>query len=80
MADMTKMKKNMYAEAQARREAEQAAIKQACGMKVETGAKKKVRLDVTISPVSKNRLLQYASERCLSASVVIQMLIDEHCI
>jgi hypothetical protein len=72
--------KNMYAEAQARREAEQAMIKRACGMDVDIPRVRKSSLHLTISEASKEKLLKYASYRGLSVSVVIQLLIDEHCV
>lgn len=70
--------KNMFAEAQKRREAEQAEIKKKLGMQtVQTPSKRKVRLDVTIPADTKQKLLDYAEKKGLSASIVIQMLIDE---
>lgn len=74
-------KKNMFAEAQKRREAEQANIKAKCGVKsAQAPTKRKVRLDVTVPQDTKERLLDYAEKKGLSASVVVQMLIDEACV
>lgn len=82
---MAKTTVNPFAKAQEKREAEQAKIKQNLGMKtakVETTAssKRKVRLDVTVPADTKQKLLDYAENKGLSASVVVQMLIDEQCV
>lgn len=74
-------KKNMFAEAQKKREAQQADIKAKCGVKsTQVTTKRKVRLDVTVPQNTKERLLVYAEKKGLSASVVVQMLIDEGCV
>ena len=74
-------KKNMFAEAQKKREAEQADIKAKCGVKTaQVSTKRKVRLDVTVPQDTKERLLDYAEKKGLSASVVVQILIDEACV
>ena len=74
-------KKNMFAEAQKKCEAEQADIKAKCGIKTaQVTTKRKVRLDVTVPQNTKERLLDYAEKKGLSASVVVQMLIDEACV
>lgn len=74
-------KKNMFAEAQKKREAEQADIKAKCGVKTaQVTTKRKVRLDVTVPQNTKERLHDYAEKKGLSASVVVQMLIDEACV
>ena len=74
-------KKNMFAEAQKNREAQQADIKAKCGVKTaQVTTKRKVRLDVTVPQNTKERLLDYAEKKGLSASVVVQMLIDEACV
>lgn len=82
---MAKNTVNPFAQAQEKREAEQAKIKQNLGMKtakVEATApsKRKVRLDVTVPADTKQKLLDYAENKGLSASVVVQMLIDEQCV
>ena len=74
-------KKNMFAEAQKKREAEQADIKAKCGVKTaQVSTKRKVRLDVTVPQDTKERLLDYEEKKGLSASVVVQILIDEACV
>lgn len=74
-------KKNMFVEAQKEREAQQADIKAKCGIKTaQVTTKRKVRLDVTVPQNTKERLLVYAEKKGLSASVVVQMLIDEACV
>lgn len=71
---------NMFAEAAKKRETEQAEIKKTLGMKsVQSAAKKKVRMDLTVTPEAKEKLMRYAESKGLTASAVIQMLIDERC-
>ena len=73
-------KENPFARAQKQRELEQAQIKKNLGIKTDVrSANRKVRLDVTIPSDTKQKLLDYADTKGLSASVVIQMLIDENC-
>jgi len=73
-------KENPFAKAQKQRELEQAQIKKNLGIKTdERSVNRKVRLDVTIPSDTKQKLLDYADTKGLSASVVIQMLIDENC-
>ena len=84
-------KENIFARAHQQRVAEQSAIKQTLGLQNEVqsaiqnaksapSSKKKVRLDVTLPADTKQRLIQYADSKNLSAAVVVQMLIDEHCV
>lgn len=82
---MAKNTVNPFAQAQEKREAEQAKIKQNLGMKTVKAeatapSKRKVRLDVTVPADTKQKLLDYAENKGLSASVVVQMLIDEQCV
>lgn len=77
---MAKAKENMYAAAQARRTAEQQEIKAACGVTTAKSTNRKVRLDVTVPASTKDKLVQYAENKGLSVSVVIQMLIDDACV
>ncbi len=73
-------KENPFARAQKQRELEQAQIKKNLGIKTDVhSVNRKVRLDVTIPSDTKQKLLDYADTKGLSASVVIQMLIDENC-
>lgn len=78
---MANNKPNPFAIAQEKREAEQAEIKKNLGMKtVAVSTKRKVRLDLTVPAETKQKLLDYAESKGLSASVVVQMLIDEACV
>lgn len=78
---------NPFAKAQAAREAEQAQIKNNLGIQsiqsntnIESQKNRRVRLDVTIPANTKQKLLDYAKRKGLSASVVVQLLIDNTCI
>lgn len=76
---------NPFAKAQAAREAEQAQIKNNLGLITTSNTNKnttnrRVRLDVTIPANTKQKLLDYAKSKGLSASVVVQLLIDNACL
>lgn len=75
------MSENIFAKAQKEREEAQAQIKNNCGLATSTIPKNrhKVRLDLTVPAATKERLMKYAAAQGLSASVVVQMLINEHC-
>ena len=77
------VKKNMFAEAHKKREAEEAEKLAKC-LKEDTNQspqkKKKIRVDFTLSEEAKNKLFAYATKQGLSASVIIQMLINENCV
>lgn len=73
------IKSNIFAEAQRKREAEQAEIKSKCGIKsiVQPLTNRKVRLDLTVPANTKAKLTSYAKKQGLSASVCVQILIDK---
>ena len=73
------MATNMFAEAQKKREAEQAQIKSSLGLQTAKSSKRKVRIDASVPVETKDKLKNYAEAKGLSASVVLQMLIDEGC-
>ena len=73
------MATNMFAEAQKKREAEQAQIKSSLGLKTAKTSKRKVRIDASVPVETKDKLKNFAEAKDLSASVVLQMLIDEGC-
>lgn len=41
---------------------------------------KKISMNITLPQISKEKLQRFAEEKQLSASVIIQMWIDEHCV
>jgi len=70
---------NFFEDAQKKREFEQAKVKKACGVKGVVASKRKIRVDITVPEATKDKLMAYAEREGLSASVVVQMLIDKHC-
>ncbi len=43
-------------------------------------SERKVPINLTLPAIYKEKLLSYAKEKHLSASVLVQMWIDEHCV
>ncbi len=74
---MTKKPQSMFSVDAAKRHQEQTALASQL-----TGAPKptrKVPMNITLPLEYKNRLVETAKAKGLSASVIIQMWIDEHC-
>lgn len=74
---MTKKPQSMFSIDAAKRHQEQTALASQL-----TGAPKptrKVPMNITLPLEYKNRLVETAKAKGLSASVIIQMWIDEHC-
>lgn len=74
---MTKKPQSMFSVDAAKRHQEQTALASEL-----TGAPKptrKVPMNITLPLDYKNRLVETAKAKGLSASVIIQMWIDEHC-
>lgn len=74
---MTKKPQSMFSLDAAKRHQEQTALASEL-----TGAPKptrKVPMNITLPLEYKNRLVETAKTKGLSASVIIQMWIDEHC-
>ena len=69
----------MFSTEALKRHQEQETIKATIGL---SGAKKprKVPMNITLPSDYKDRLTAAAKEKHLSASVLIQMWIDEHCV
>ena len=71
---------SMFSTEAAKRHNEQETIKAQIGLAAEPPkSKRKVRMNITLPQDYKDRLTAAASEKHLSASVLIQMWIDEHC-
>ena len=74
---MSTKKPNMFTAAAASRHQEQTnLVSQLKGAPKPT---RKVPMNITLPLEHKNRLMQTAKAKGLSASVIIQMWIDEHC-
>ncbi len=70
-------KQSMFSIDAAARAQEQTTIESSLkGMKK---SNRKVAMNISLSQDYKDRLIAYASSKGLSASVIVQMWIDEHC-
>lgn len=77
----TKKTTSMFSAEAAKRHEDQENIKAHLGLAAEpVKSKRKVRMNITLPQDYKDRLTAAASEKHLSASVLIQMWIDEHCV
>ena len=77
---MTDKPKNAFANASKKRSEDQAQLKMENGLsESKVPSKRKVRLDLTVPADTKERLVRYAEAKGLSASVVVQMLINKSC-
>lgn len=71
-------KKNFFIDDAKKRHESQEETQADLGL-VEKKSKRKVKLNITLPAEYKERLMDSAKEKHLSASVLIQMWIDEHC-
>ena len=72
------MKESIFNVEAARRQAEQEILQKKVGLPVDD--KKKVPMNITLFPEHKHMLKEYAKKKHLSASIVIQMWIEEFCV
>ena len=71
----------MFSVASAERKREQERIEKTLSEnKNHQSAARKVSMNITLSADHKEKIQRYAKEKHLSASVLIQMWIDEHCV
>ena len=71
-------RENMFALDAKKRHESQESIKSELGLQ-EKVSKRKVKMNITLPSESKEKLMATAKDKHLSASVLIQMWIDEHC-
>ena len=76
---MTKNKESIFSVEAVKREQEQAKLQKKVGLETEVNFEKKVPMCITLPPDYKVRLQDYARKKHLTASIVIQMWIDEYC-
>ena len=72
------MKESIFSVEAAKRQVEQESLQKKVGLTVED--KKKVPMNITLFPEHKYKLKEYAKKKHLSASIVIQMWIEEFCV
>ena len=72
------MKENIFSVEAVRRQAEQEDLQKKVGLKIED--KRKVPMNITLLPEHKYKLQEYAKKKHLSASIIIQMWIEEYCV
>jgi len=71
-------RENMFALDALKRHEMQESIKSEVGLKPKKPSRKE-KMNITLPSEYKDRLVKSAKEKHLSASVLIQMWIDEHC-
>lgn len=64
----------------AKRQKEQADIEKKVTKQVDDTSSRKVPMNISLPVEYKEKLQAYAKEKHLSASILIQMWIDEHCV
>ena len=76
------MKESIFSVEAVKREQEQADLQKKVGLNVEKKplSNRKVPMNITLPPEYKYKLQDYARKKHLSASILIQMWIDEHCV
>ena len=76
------MKESIFSVEAVKREQEQADLQKKVGLNVEKKplSNRKVPMNITLPSEYKYKLQNYARKKHLSASILIQMWIDEHCV
>lgn len=75
---MANKPQSMFGAAAAKRQKEQESLEASLLNKPEKTSNRKERMNIVLPSECKKRLMDYARRKSLSASVVIQMLINEH--
>ena len=73
------MKESIFSVEAVKREQEQANLQRKVGLRIEE-SRNKVPMNITLSPEHKYKLQEYARKKHLSASILIQLWIDEKCL
>ena len=75
-------KESIFSVEAVKRQKQQAEIEKKVGLntKTETKESRKVPMNITLTAEHKNKLLSYAKEKHLSASLIIQAWVDKYCV